>query len=435
MKRIAICLLGVALVAACNSGGGSGGGEFQLDPARFVADVTNPLFPLAPGTKYVFEGDTDEGHERVEVEVTNQRKDILGVSCVVVHAVEFIDGERIEDTFDWYAQDVDGNVWYMGEDTKEIENGVVVGTEGSWEAGVDGAEPGFIMLAAPTVGTTYQQELAPGEAEDMATVVALGETVTIPLGTFTGCLKTDDFTPLEPGVIENKFYAPLYGTVLEVDGDGNRIELISVEVSPPFNPLDFATEGPHPLFPLTVGTTLTYERDDGVEVEETVVTVLPDTKVILGVPCAVVRDVVSVDGEVIEDALDWFAVDRHGNVWYMGEDSKEIENGVVVSTEGSWEAGVGGAQPGIIMFAMPLVGVTYRQELAPGVAEDMAKVTALGESVTVPFGSFAGCLETEDWNPLEPGPVEAKFYAPGIGLVLELDEDGERTELVSVETP
>jgi len=227
MKRIAILFLGAALVAACSGGGGGSG--FQLDPAMFVADVTNPLFPLSPGTRYVFEADTDEGLERVEIEVTDQRKEILGVSCIVVHAVEFVDGEMVEDTLDWFAQDVDGNVWYFGEDSKEIESGVVVSTEGSWEAGVDGAEPGIVMLAAPTVGTTYQQEMAPGEAEDMATVLALDETVTIPLGTYTGCLKTEDFTPLEPGVIENKFYAPGVGLVLEVDEDGNRTELVEIE--------------------------------------------------------------------------------------------------------------------------------------------------------------------------------------------------------------
>jgi hypothetical protein len=228
MKRIVMCLLGAALVAAC-SGGGSGGGTLEIDPLDFVADVTNPLFPLVPGTKYVFEGTTDEGVERVEAEVLSARKDVLGVSCIQVRVREYLDGELIEDTLDWFAQDVDGNVWYFGEDSKEIEDGVVVSTDGSWEGGVDGAEPGIIMPVTPVVGTTYQQENAPGIAEDMATVVALSETVTTPLGTYAGCLETDEFTPLEPGVVEQKFYAPGVGLVLEMDADGNRIELIEIE--------------------------------------------------------------------------------------------------------------------------------------------------------------------------------------------------------------
>ena len=222
--KIAMCVLSAALVAACDSSGGG----FSLDPAQFVADVTNPLFPLPPGTTYVFEGETDEGLVRVENEVTAVRKEILGVSCIEVHALEFVDGELVEDTHEWFAQDVDGNVWYFGEDTKEIEGGVVVGNEGSWEAGVDGAEPGKIMLALPTVGMTYANEVAPDVAEDMATVLALAETVMTPFGTFNGCLKTEDFTPLEPGVLENKFYAPGVGLILEVEADGARVELIDV---------------------------------------------------------------------------------------------------------------------------------------------------------------------------------------------------------------
>ena len=224
MKRFAILIV---LVAACNGGGGGGGPD--LDPANFVADVTNPLFPLVPGTTFVFEGDTEDGFVRVEAEVTAVRKEILGVSCIEVHVLEFIDGELVEDTLDWFAQDVDGNVWYFGEDSKEIEDGVVVDDEGSWQAGVEGAEPGIIMLAAPTVGTTYANEVAPGEAEDMATVLALDETIATPFGTFTGCLQTEDFTPLEPGVVEHKYYAPGIGLVAEVEQDGSRVELIAVE--------------------------------------------------------------------------------------------------------------------------------------------------------------------------------------------------------------
>jgi len=226
MRCALACLLLVLLGAGCSSGGGAGLPVF--DAQRFGTAVDNLYFPLEPGTTYVFEADTEDGLERVEVEITDQTRVVMGVTCVVVHAREYLDGELVEDTFDWFAQDLDGNVWYFGEDSKEIENGVVVSTEGSWEAGVDGARPGIIMLAAPWIGVTYEQEYAPGVAEDMATVVGLSDTATTPLGSFTGCVRTEDFTPLEPGVMEEKFYAPGLGVVLEVDDEGNRTELVDI---------------------------------------------------------------------------------------------------------------------------------------------------------------------------------------------------------------
>ena len=161
----------LSFLAACG-GGGSGGTSVpptpEFDAADFgagSADITNPYFPLIVGSTSVFEGTTDEGFEHIEVMVLNQTKTILGVSCRVVHDVVQIDGEVVEDTYDWYAQDLDGNVWYMGEDSSEIENGVVVSKDGSWEAGVDGALPGIVMLADPKVSDTgYRQEFLAGEA-------------------------------------------------------------------------------------------------------------------------------------------------------------------------------------------------------------------------------------------------------------------------------
>jgi hypothetical protein len=169
------------------------------------------------------------------------------------------------------------------------------------------------------------------------------------------------------------------------------------------------------------------------------VEVLSETKTILGISATVVHDQVFAEGELIEDTFDWFAQDDDGNVWYLGEDSKELENGQVVSTEGSWEAGVNGAQAGIIMWADPAahVGQEYRQEFAEGEAEDVAKVVAVSESVTVPFGSFSGCIRTEDRNPLESGSRENKVYCPDLGTAVEfpLNSPTERTELVNVTGP
>jgi hypothetical protein len=147
----------------------------------------------------------------------------------------------------------------------------------------------------------------------------------------------------------------------------------------------------------------------------------------------VVRDTVTESGRLVEDTVDWYAQDRRGTVWYLGEDTKEYENGRVVSTAGSWEAGVDGALPGIVMAARPRPGLTYRQENRPGAAEDRARVLSADEQAEVPAGHFDRVVLTKDWNPLEPKVLEYKLYAPGVGLVLALGVSGGggREELLS----
>lgn len=198
-----------------------------FDANNFVSSVTNPYLPLTPGTIFTFR--TDNGIETNTVEVTHQTKSILGVPTTVVHDRVYSNGTLSEDTFDWYAQDKQGNVWYFGEDTKEIVNGVV-NTEGSWQAGVNGAKAGVIMLADPKIGDSYKQEDAPGVVADMGKVVSLKETAVVPYGTFTPCLETAEWTPLEPGDRSDKFYYKGLGVVLEVAHrqGGERVELVSV---------------------------------------------------------------------------------------------------------------------------------------------------------------------------------------------------------------
>jgi hypothetical protein len=236
--------LGLALLCACllasgcsvddgeddeqNPGGGAGAYNPVIDPARFVALVSNPLFPLVPGTTWTY----DEGEKTVVVRVLAETKQILGVTCTVVRdtVTTTMDGALVEDTTDWYAQDMDGAVWYMGEETAEYENGIVVSTHGSWEAGVAGAKPGLIIPAHPTVGHTHKQEYFVGEAEDEATVLAVDATASVPFGEFASCLQTHDFTRLDPSVNEQKYYAPGVGLVLAVDmNSGEREELVSRE--------------------------------------------------------------------------------------------------------------------------------------------------------------------------------------------------------------
>lgn len=205
----------------------------DIDPADFVEVIDNPYFFLTPDAKYIYEGETEDGLERIEVEILDEAKEVLGVTTTVVRDSVYLDGELSEDTFDWYAQDKEGNVWYFGEDSKEYENGEVVSTEGSWQAGVDGALPGIIMYAEPAahLGETYRQEYYQGEAEDMAEVLNLSESESVAYGSFDNLLVIKEWNPLEPGVVEHKYYASGVGLILEmmVEGGSERIELIEIQ--------------------------------------------------------------------------------------------------------------------------------------------------------------------------------------------------------------
>jgi hypothetical protein len=192
----------------------------HIDPAEFTTKVDNEYLPMKPGTTFVYEG----GAERNEMSVTSDTKKVMGVECVVVDDRAWENGQLIEKTYDWFAQDKEGNVWYFGEDTKEYQNGKVVSTKGSWEAGVDGAKPGIIMQADPKVGQSYRQEYYPGEAEDMAKVQSLNDSVTVPYGSFDHVLVTKEWTPLEPSYHEHKYYAPGVGQVY-----GGGSELVNVK--------------------------------------------------------------------------------------------------------------------------------------------------------------------------------------------------------------
>jgi hypothetical protein len=212
------------------------GGDYQpqIDSANFVESVDNPYLPLVPGTGWVYEGEGDEGEsERIEVTVTDERREVMGISATVVRDSVYADGELIEDTWDWYAQDRDGNVWYLGEDTAEYENGEVVNTEGAWEAGVDGALPGIVMPADPQVGDSYRQEYYAGEAEDMFEVTEVGASRTVPAGSYEDVLVTTDWTPLEPEVVEQKSYAPGIGVIAEEKTEGGTGYAELVEFTPP----------------------------------------------------------------------------------------------------------------------------------------------------------------------------------------------------------
>ena len=193
-----------------------------IDAANFVDSVTNPFFPLAPGSRWIYDGTSEGEVERVEVIVTGERRTILGISATVVRDTVTIGGQVVENTHDWYAQDREGNVWYLGEASQDIENGQVVSTAGSWEAGVDGAYPGIVMKAEPKAGDAYRQEYYRGEAEDLAEVLEVeADRVLI-----------QEWNPLDPGVVEEKAYERGVGLVGEekVRGADGAMTLTSFTV-------------------------------------------------------------------------------------------------------------------------------------------------------------------------------------------------------------
>jgi hypothetical protein len=169
-----------------------------IDPANFVAVVDNPYMPLKPGTTFIYDGKTEKGNEHNEVYVSSETKVIMGVTCVVVKDKVMVDGALEEQTLDWYAQDKQGNVWYFGEDSKDYDkNGAVISTQGSWQGGVNGALPGIVMQAQPSVGQTYRQEYSKGEAEDWASVLSLTESLSVPTGSYKDMLMTNEWSALD----------------------------------------------------------------------------------------------------------------------------------------------------------------------------------------------------------------------------------------------
>ena len=200
----------------------------------FGAHVNNPWFPLTPGTTYRYEGTKDGRATRDVVTVTGRTRRIAGVACTSVRDRLFAAGRLAERTVDWYAQDRLGRVWYFGERTAELDaRGRVVSTEGSWQAGRDGARPGIFMPAHPRVGRTFRQEDYPGHAEDRFRVVSRRASVRLPLGTFDHVLVTREWTPLEPGVVDRKRYVRGIGLVSEDSVRGGREHARLVSVTPP----------------------------------------------------------------------------------------------------------------------------------------------------------------------------------------------------------
>jgi hypothetical protein len=243
MRKAAIAPLGAGLLALVASGCGSSPkvsasslapvhGRYapEIDPADFVARVDNPYWPLEPGTTFHYRGVRGTTPQTDDEVVTHRTKRVLGIACTVVEDTVSEGGKPVERTDDWYAQDRDGNVWYMGEDSFELKNGRFVKASDSWQAGVHGAKPGIIMPAHPQAGESYRQEYyPPGEALDQARVLGQSGTVTVPYGRFEHALVTSEFSPLEPQT-EQKYYVSGVGEILErvVKGHREAFRLVSI---------------------------------------------------------------------------------------------------------------------------------------------------------------------------------------------------------------
>jgi hypothetical protein len=235
-----LLIAGFALaVAGC---GGDSTSESTVAPvladysaATFVEGIDNPYFPFTPGATWSYEGVEDGEVERIEVVVTSETRIVDGVTATVVRDTVTLDGELIEDTYDWYAQDAAGNVWYLGEDSKEYEDGEFVSSAGSWETGVDGALPGIIMYADPAahIGEPYRQEYYIDEAEDVGEIVEVDAVVTVRGVTYENVVVIREWNLLEPGVFENKNFAPGVGVILEeiVEGGSGTVELLETSLS------------------------------------------------------------------------------------------------------------------------------------------------------------------------------------------------------------
>jgi hypothetical protein len=215
----------------------TGGQPVQLDPARFTTEIDHPYWPMKPGTRRTYREVDEEGEiKEVVVVVTTQTKKVAnGITARVVRDTVRVDGSIIEDTFDWFAQDARGNLWYLGEDTAEFENGKLTSRDGSFEAGVNGALPGIMIPADPAPGMRYRQEYYKGEAEDNGEVLSTAEMAQVPAGVYRGVLLTKDTSTIEPDVQEYKLYAKGVGPVLVlgVSGGSGREELIKVDQVPP----------------------------------------------------------------------------------------------------------------------------------------------------------------------------------------------------------
>jgi hypothetical protein len=197
----------------------------KIDPAKFTGRITNRYFVLTPGTTRIMKGSKDGVPQTHTTHITRKTRTIMGVPCQVIKDVVTSNGATVEIAYDWYAQDDKGNVWYFGESTKDYDaKGVVISTKGSWEAGIDNAKPGIVMPAHPKPGPAFYQEFRPGVAEDKGRVLKVGQTVRTKAKTYHDAIVIRDSNPLDPTLVQHKWYVPDVGVVKSIRTGSSHTE-------------------------------------------------------------------------------------------------------------------------------------------------------------------------------------------------------------------
>jgi hypothetical protein len=438
----------VTLIAAAtlaNAADPSFTSQFPIADCHFSTFGGNAHFILNPGHQLVLSGEEDGEANVLTITALNQTKEITltnsgparKILTRVIEERKTVDGELYEVSRNWYARCIEtGDIYYFGEEVDFYENGMIIGHSGAWQAGSNGALPGIIMPGTFLLGARYFQEIAPGVATDQGENTAMGLRVTNAAGVFVNCVSVTENNPLAPGSDpETKTYAPGIGLI----SDDGILTLEEFRLGTQGFPVDctFVPFSHHPYFPFAPGRRLVFLGEEHGEHHLDEVTVLNETKQVsmqVGgetrfIQTRVIEHRETVDGELAEITRDFYAQClESGDVYYFGEEVDVYDDGMIVSHGGSWLAGVSNALPGIIMPGNFTIGARYSQERAPGVAEDAAETSATGVSMTVPAGTFTGCVTVTETNPLEPGSdPEEKTYAPGIGLIndagiLELTE-------------
>ncbi len=410
---------------------------FTLEDCTFTSEGNNPYFllPLEVGRQATFEGEDDGESLRVVITVLDETFMVGDVETRIVEEREWADDELTEVSRNYFAICVETNdVYYFGEAVDDYEDGVIVSHDGAWLTGVDDAEAGIFTPGTVTLGARHFQEVAPGVALDQVEITGLSATVETPAGTFENAMETTETTPLDPGVVDLKFYFPGIGMVKDGPLDlvstvpalptefGGGFDQTDEEFTTDFRQSDctFSTAGRNPYFILSPGYQLNLEGEEDGATITVQITVLDETMVVDGVETRIIEEREWEDEELIEISRNYYAICNETNsVFYFGEEVDNFEDGVLIDHGGSWEAGVDGSKAGVIMPGTALLGSKYFQEIAPGEALDRAEITSLDEVLETPAGTFEDSLETVETTPLDPEEESSKLYAPGVGLIFD----------------